>query len=113
LKHAPSSSVKELRYSVKQMHEYAHGYLHVAAIARLALAQLERPCGSCEYEDIAQALVMIERRAMEGWEDCDIRAESVGCQYIDNATRLRVEATLGVDMPFHRELMDNGDERAV
>ena len=113
LKRDPSDSVEELLNAVEQMTSFAQEFYRIAVIARLALAQLERPCGSCEYEDIAQALVLIERNAMEAGDGSDFCAEEVGCQYIDKAARLRSEAMRGMGLPFHRELMDNCDERAV
>lgn len=68
------------------------GFSQIRAIAKLALAQLERPDGYHHPELIAHALSAIWGKAEEIENCINSEAEMVGCNYVDEAERRRWDA---------------------
>lgn len=70
------------------------GFSKISTVAKLALSLLETPEGHSHLDDIATALELISCTA-ENSQDCiNSEAETVGCNYIDEAQRRRWAAAL-------------------
>lgn len=87
------ATVRDLRSAVEFMDALSYeGFSEIAAIARLALTALERPEGYESPERIAQALQCIVSKADYIQDGINSQAEQVGCNYVDEAERLRSAA---------------------
>ena len=87
------SDINKLRNTVEFIDCLAQGgFSEISAIARLALAQLERPEGYKHPEVIAHALGAIWGKADEIMNCINNEAEQVGCNYVDESTTRRLAA---------------------
>ena len=67
---------------------------HIVAIAKLALAYMERPDAYCFIENIAEALEVVWGRAEAAIEHLYCDANSVGCWHRDEAADRRLVAQM-------------------
>ena len=88
---ATPEEVAELREKVSIMDGYSQeGFGQIAALSSLALGSMEDP--DAYLENVARALQTINYIAHDIENLINTEAESVGCQYVDEAERRRWKA---------------------
>lgn len=93
LEPANQSETQALRKTVELLDALAQeGFLEVAALAQLALTQLESPDAYGSMEDIARALTAIRTKAIDVENCIGVEAERVDCSHVDEARRRRADA---------------------
>lgn len=92
---AAAASTTNLRDALTEINAAAHsGFLHIIALATLALRSLETPAGHRDIDDIIYALQIIEARSVEALDSIESCAESVECYYVDPAAHRRMVARI-------------------
>lgn len=68
------------------------GLGQIGALAKLAINALETEEGSLDFESMAWVLACISEKAEEVENAINAAAESVGCNYVDEAYSRRIDA---------------------
>lgn len=92
---AVNPTMHQLRGAVEDMHGCAQaGLVEISAIVKLALHWMESPDAYRFPGLLADALSMIDARAIEIENHIGCMAEHVGCNYADSAQARRVAAEI-------------------
>lgn len=90
---ASAATPEKLQGTIKDMDALAQdGFSEISAIAKLALAYMERPDSYNHRENIAHALTSIWGKADDTLNNISHEAEKVGCNFVDEAQNRRYAA---------------------
>ncbi|WP_296446990.1 hypothetical protein [Rhodoferax sp. UBA5149] len=90
---ATTPTTEQLRVAVTEMHSMSQSaFTEISTFARLALASLETPQAYANIESLATVLSAIWGKAMDADNCIRAEAEGVGCNYVDEARRCRMDA---------------------